>query len=239
MARVAQVFRFWVVCCICLGFAPVALAARVFEDSMAQRTLACTACHGEQGRAGPDGYYPRLAGKPAGYLFHQLQNFREGRRHYPLMQGLLDNLDEPYLHSIANHFAAQTVPYPVPAKSTATAAELEQGRRWVQEGNAAAGVPACTQCHGTLLTGVNPNIPGLLGLPSDYLNAQLGGWQTGQRRTAAPDCMAHIAQQLSAADISSIARWLASQPVPTDSHPADRKPPATAATAALRCASAP
>ena len=39
--------------------------ARPFEDTMAQRTLACTACHGEQGRAGPDGYYPRLAGKPA------------------------------------------------------------------------------------------------------------------------------------------------------------------------------
>jgi cytochrome c553 len=41
---------------------------RAFKDSMTQRTLACTACHGEQGRAGPDGYYPRLAGKPAGYL---------------------------------------------------------------------------------------------------------------------------------------------------------------------------
>ena len=33
-----------------------------FEDTIAQRTLACTACHGEQGRAAPDGYYPRLAG---------------------------------------------------------------------------------------------------------------------------------------------------------------------------------
>ena len=31
---------------------------RAFEDTMAQRTQACTACHGEQGRAGPDGYYP-------------------------------------------------------------------------------------------------------------------------------------------------------------------------------------
>ena len=33
-------------------------APRAFEDTMAQRTQACTACHGEQGRAGPDGYYP-------------------------------------------------------------------------------------------------------------------------------------------------------------------------------------
>ncbi|MBC7445185.1 MAG: c-type cytochrome, partial [Polaromonas sp.] len=44
---------------------PLAAAGAPFEDSMAQRTLACTACHGPQGRAAADGYYPRLAGKPA------------------------------------------------------------------------------------------------------------------------------------------------------------------------------
>ena len=50
--------------------APALPAAPKFEDSIAQRTLACTACHGDQGRAGPDGFYPRLAGKPAGYLYN-------------------------------------------------------------------------------------------------------------------------------------------------------------------------
>ena len=60
---------------------------------MAERTAACTACHGTQGKAGPDGYYPRLAGKPAGYLYNQLRNFQEGRRHYTLMAGLLAPLD--------------------------------------------------------------------------------------------------------------------------------------------------
>jgi len=60
-----------------------------FENTIAQRTLACTACHGAQGSAGPDGYYPRLAGKPAGYLYNQLLNFRDGRRHYALMTQLV------------------------------------------------------------------------------------------------------------------------------------------------------
>jgi cytochrome c553 len=230
----------WLLMLYALAALPAAaLAARAFEDSMAQRTLACTACHGEQGRAGPDGYYPRLAGKPAGYLLHQLQNFREGRRHYPLMQGLLDNLDEPYLRTIANHFSAQEVPYPAPAKNTASAQELERGRQLVQQGDAQRGLPACTACHGSQLTGVNPDIPGLLGLPADYLNAQLGGWQTGQRRAHAPDCMARIAQKLEPADISAVARWLASQPVPVDAHPAARKPAPTALTTELRCGSAP
>ena len=68
-----------------------------FKDDMAERTRACTACHGEQGRAGPDGYYPRLAGKPAGYLFNQLKNFQEGRRHYKLMTRLVDPLSDAYL----------------------------------------------------------------------------------------------------------------------------------------------
>src|SRR4051794_11756086 len=59
-----------------LAFATTAAAAPKFEDTMAQRVLACTGCHGPQGRAAPDGYYPRIAGKPPGYLYNQLLNFR-------------------------------------------------------------------------------------------------------------------------------------------------------------------
>ena len=81
-------------------------AAPRFEDNMAQRVLACTACHGDQGRAGPDGYYPRLAGKPAGYLYHQLLNFRDGRRHYGLITRMVDPLGNAYLMEIARHFSA-------------------------------------------------------------------------------------------------------------------------------------
>ena len=49
-------------------------------DTMAERVRACTACHGKEGRATSDGYYPRIAGKPAGYLYAQLRHFRDGRR---------------------------------------------------------------------------------------------------------------------------------------------------------------
>ena len=151
-----------VIFCFCLGVCLHAQATPPFEDSMAQRTRACTGCHGDQGRAGPDGYYPRLAGKPAAYLYQQLLNFRAGRRHYAPMTGLLDTLDDEYLHALADYFSAQTVPYPAPKATITNAEEQERGRKLVNEGIKARDVPACTQCHGLQLTGVNPDVPGLL-----------------------------------------------------------------------------
>ena len=157
-------------------------APAVFQDTMAQRTLACTSCHGREGQAGPDGYYPRIAGKPAGYLYNQLLNFREGRRHYGLMAGLLATLSDDYLADIARHFASLDVPYPPPQRANVPPEVLARGQVLATQGDAERRLPACASCHGKALTGVAPYVPGLLGLPRDYLNAQLGAWRTGQRR---------------------------------------------------------
>lgn len=212
------------------------------QDGMAQRTLACTACHGKEGRAGPDGYYPRIAGKPAGYLYNQLLNFRDGRRHYGLMARLLDPLSDDYLMQIARHFAALDLPYPPPAPAATTKPdELKRGRQLALKGDKAAKLPACAECHGRALTGVLPAVPGLLGLPRDYLNAQLGAWRTGQRRAHAPDCMADIARRLSPEDLAAVTAWLAAQPVPRNAKPAPapRKPPATTCGSAVPLAEGP
>jgi cytochrome c553 len=195
--------------------ASASAAPPLFEDTMAQRTLACTACHGKEGRAGPDGYYPRIAGKPAGYLYNQLLNFRDGRRHYGLMSRLLDPLSEPYMLEIAQYFAALDLPYAQPTAAPASAALQQQGRLLTVQGDPKRRIPACAQCHGETLTGVQPNTPGLVGLPRDYIASQLGAWRTGQRRAHAPDCMAEIAQRLTPGDITAVATWLAAQvPVP-------------------------
>ena len=71
----------------------------------------------------------------------------------------------------------------------------------------------CTACHGPSMAGRAPAIPGLLGLPRDYLIAQFGQWVNGKRKAAAPDCMGEIAGKLTADDISAVATWLAAQPV--------------------------
>jgi cytochrome c553 len=213
--------------------------AAPFEDSMAQRTLACTGCHGAQGKSGPDGYYPRLAGKPAGYLYNQLRNIQDGRRHYALMEGLLAPLSDAYLHDIAAHFASLEIPYPPPSATSADAKVLARGQTLARQGDASLNLPACTQCHGNALMGVQPSTPALLGLPRDYLNAQLGGWQTGQRKAQAPDCMADIARRLSDADVHAVTSWLASQTVPQPSKAAAARPALAAGAKAIVCGSAP
>ena len=242
------------VCLILLCGAAAAGAAPIqFEDTMAQRTLACTACHGREGRAGPDGYYPRIAGKPAGYLYNQLLHFREGRRHYGLMAGLLETLSDDYLAAIARHFSSIDVPYPLPQKASVPEDVLQRGHTIATQGDADRRLPACAACHGKALTGVAPSVPGLLGLPRDYLNAQLGAWRTGQRRALAPDCMAEIARRLSPEDLSAVTAFLSSEALPADPHPVEQRatasvPPRKGRKAApapvpeappLRCGSAP
>ena len=109
--------------------------------------------------------------------------------------------------------------------SRASKAVLERGRQLVREGDASRQVPACAACHGQQLTGVLPHVPGLLGLPRDYLNAQLGAWRTGKRRAHAPDCMATVAKALDIQDIEAVSSWLAAQPMPADSRPVAAAPP--------------
>ena len=198
------------------------------EDNMAQRVQACTGCHGPQGRAAADGYQPRIAGKPAGYLYHQLLNFRDGRRPYALMTQLLAPLSDSYLREMADHFASLDVPYLLAPATTVkpNAAEWARGEALVQRGDAALKLPACAQCHGNALMGVVPAIPALLGLPRDYLNAQLGAWRTGARHAMAPDCMAQIAQRLAPTDIAALSLWLSAQRVPSVSKPAASLPAA-------------
>ncbi|MDB5761257.1 MAG: cytochrome [Herminiimonas sp.] len=209
---------------MCLTMAGAAGAQSVLPDTIAQRAVACTACHGKEGRAASDGYYPRIAGKPSGYLYNQLVNFREGRRQYPLMIYMVEHLSDAYLREFAEYFSAQHPPYPAPQSINVTPAVLERGRMLVTSGDASKDVPACIACHGKTLTGVAPFVPGLLGLPRDYLNAQFGAWKNGARRTAAPDCMAQIAARLNVEDISAASVWLASQPIPADTAPLPSAP---------------
>jgi cytochrome c553 len=205
----------------------------VLPDTMDQRVLACASCHAKKDVN--DQYFPRISGKPAGYLYNQLVNFRDGRRQFPLMTYMVDHLSDAYMQEIATHFAGQHLPSPPPQPTSASAGVLERGRVLVMLGDPTVKVPACVACHGQQLTGVTPNIPGLIGLPRDYVNAQLGAWRSKTRRAHAPDCMGEIANRLTLADVNAISSWLGLQPVPPGAAPAA----SIARPLPLNCGSAP
>ena len=96
------------------------------------------------------------------------------------MNDLLALLDDAYLREIADHFAALDLPYPPPRAPAEAASILAAGEALVRRGDPARSIPACNDCHGVAMTGRAPFIPGLVGLPRDYLNAQLGAWKHRQ-----------------------------------------------------------
>lgn len=215
------------------GAAPAAL------DSIAERVKPCFACHGQDGQASSTGYLPRIAGKPAGYLFNQLRHFRDGRRNNDRMVQMVQYLSDDYLREISAYFSGLDLPYAVvktPALATTSAAVLQRGEALVKQGDKQKDLPACTECHGQALTGQLPAIPGLLGLPRDYLVAQVGAWNNGQRHASAPDCMQSIASRLSSADLYAVSSWLAAQSVPL--HPLHAPAAAPNKPLPLKCGSA-
>jgi len=188
-------------------------------DSMEARMQGCVTCHGQSGQGTNNDYFPRIAGKPAGYLYNQLVAFRDGTRRYPPMNYLVAYLPDAYLREIADHFARLRPPYapvePAPVPENA----LARGEALVAAGDPQRGIPACAACHGRALTGMNPGIPGLVGLRSAYIRAQLTRWKVGERHAAEPDCMRRIATRLSEADVAAVAAWLSRRTPRQDAAP--------------------
>ena len=181
-------------------------------DDMATRMRACTPCHGVQGQGTQDVYFPRLAGKPAGYLYNQLTAFRSGRRHYSPMNYLLEYQSDEYLKAMAAYFAGQRPPFLSHPPVTVSSAVLAHGESLATHGDASRGIPACASCHNPSFTGMQPGIPALVGLRTNYISAQLGAFRYGTRTATAPDCMQLVAARLSEDDVMALAAWLSSLP---------------------------
>lgn len=188
-------------------------------DTVEARVQGCVTCHGQSGQGTENGYFPRIAGKPAGYLYNQLVAFRDGTRRYAPMNYLVAYLPDAYLREMAQYFASQRPPFAPREQSPVDPATLARGQQLVTAGDGQKGIPACTACHGAGLTGMNPGIPGLVGLRPTYIAGQLTRWRVGERHAAEPDCMKRVASRLSEPDITAVSAWLARQEPPRDAAP--------------------
>lgn len=213
-------------CALAAHAAQLAEVARAaIPDTIEQRIIACTSCHGDRGTGGPDAASaPRLAGQPAAYLMLQLKYFQGGQRKNDAMEYITQPLTPAYAREIAEYFARQPMSYRPTAPATAAGDVMRRGEQVVLLGDPSRGVPSCASCHGSHLTGRQPQIPGLTGLSFEYLRAQLVQWRSHSRAADRPYCMSVVANRMSEADVQAASMWLAGRN-PADVASGDAEPP--------------
>ena len=192
------------------GTAATAVAASSAKVPMRIHVRACASCHGKRGQGGKRGFYPRIGGQHQGYLFRQLKEFREQIRPYPVMRYMVQRLPDKFLKSIAHYFSQKSPPYPPVERNRFSPALIARGRALATHGRWRTGIPACEACHGKDLEGVAPYIPNLLGQPTGYIDAQLGGFASGARGPKG-DIMHWVASGLSDRDMRALDAFLSTQ----------------------------
>ncbi len=163
----------------------------------------CAVCHGPAGQS-TEVQFPQLAGQNADYLRKQLQDFRAGRRHNPIMTPLAQTLSSDQVDALANYFAQQ------PGTPHIGEDELLQqvGRYVYERGNIYNRVPACRSCHGDAGAG-NARLPRLAGQHPDYVQRQLLRFQAKERQNDS-GVMGFVTEGLTPLEMRAVAAYIGS-----------------------------
>ena len=164
------------------------------------QTLAktCAACHGDKGiSASPN--FPSLAGQLPSYLFKQLQDYSDGSRQDPMMNGIAKGLSKQDAADLAAWFGSQS-----PAFRSKSPMAYDRAETLVKEGNSERILPPCEVCHGSNGEGQVVDIPGLAGQNAAYTSAMLQAFKSGNRHNDIYSRMRLIAQSLSDEEIEEL-----------------------------------
>ena len=168
------------------------------------KAAVCAACHGADGKALQPNY-PNLGGQHPSYIAKQLTNYRDGERVNALMSGQAANLSDQDILDLAAWYGSMQ-------KIEGVAAEenLELGESIYRGGITAAGVPACTGCHGPAGLG-NPAAvyPILSGQQTAYAADQLRYFRSGERANDPNAVMRGIAHRLTDEEIDAVSNYMA------------------------------
>ena len=177
-------------------------AGKAIAASGKGAALACAGCHGANGTPADGAPFPRLAGLPVEYVAKELFDYRDGSRPNAIMAPIAKALTDADIASLAWYYASLDAP-------AAKAASAPQ-RAWqlARYGDNALAIPACVDCHGSVVSGGGPILPGLA-QPAAYTTAQLSAFRTGERKNDGDGIMQAIAKRLSDADIKALADYYA------------------------------
>jgi len=165
-------------------------------DAIKDKAQTCVACHGPNGNS-TDPQYPILAGQTARYIFLELRDFKEGRRHDPQMDPMATNLTPDDMLALGDYFSKQTK---TPNGFKADGNKVALGAKKSDE-------VLCTMCHAGGFLGQN-EIPRVAGQHYAYIKKALSDFKTRKRTNDAGN-MTSVAGTLSDADIENLAHYIA------------------------------
>jgi cytochrome c553 len=166
------------------------------DAAVKDKAQACAACHGPNGNS-TDPQYPILAGQTARYIFIELRDFKEGRRHHPQVDPMPANITRDDMLALADYFSKQTK---TPNGFQADGSKVSLGAKKTDE-------VLCTMCHSGGFLGQN-EIPRVAGQHYAYIKKQLSDFKA-RRRTNDAGNMTSVAGTLSDADIENLAQYIA------------------------------
>jgi cytochrome c553 len=166
-------------------------------DAIKDKVAICAACHGATGN-NDNPQYPVLAGQTARYLYIQLKDFKEGRRHDPNMDAIVQPLTRDDMLALGEYFSKQKQ---APSTFKADPAKVALGKKKTDE-------VLCPMCHLGGFTGQN-EIPRVAGQHYEYVKKQLSDFKA-RRRTNDAGNMTSVAATLSDEDIDNLAQYASS-----------------------------
>ncbi len=181
----------------------------------ASKSELCQGCHGADGMSvNPE--CPNLAGQKPGYIFKQVVDFQQGKRHNDTMSamaGLAGTTQD--LKDISAFFASlpsmdgtkYMMGAPTDKKSIA------KGKKIYLNGNPRTGLYGCVNCHGQNGKGkseTNQVFPVIGGQHKDYVAKQLKDFRAATRTNDPANMMMDIAKKLSDSEIEALSDYLGS-----------------------------
>jgi len=169
----------------------------------------CAACHAADGNSTAPAN-PKIAGQFPEYLNKQLGDFKpkDGRkpaRESAVMMGMVANLSEADMMSLAAYYAAQQL------KPSAAADKdlVALGQKIWRGGDPAKNMPACSGCHGPAGSGIPAQYPRLAGQYAEYLGSQLKAFREATRANDTNGIMRGVAAHMNDREIRAVSEYAA------------------------------
>jgi len=187
------------------------------------KSASCAGCHGADGNSVAS-TFPKLAGQHSGYIAQQLQAFKDGTRHAPMMAPYALSLDEGSIADISAYYESKRISsnqrpilaveydkYDDEIEKTEEEQTIEldgllvSGSDLYRNGNLKTEVSACIACHGPYGEGnKQASFPNLKGQHADYLIKALSDFKKGKRSNNSDNMMHMIAKKMSDKEIKAV-----------------------------------